>query len=192
MFPLALDVTRLPVALAGNGPAAARRLAALDAAGATRVTVFSQTPDDPLTEAAGGRLVPRLPTAADLARARLLLVAGLDDEHAATLATLARAMGVLVNVEDRKAWCDFHLPSVIRRGDLVLTVSTNGRSPGLARRIRRRLEGLFGPEWGERVDEIAARRGEWRAAGADMAQVARLTDDLVARNRWLPDGLTRR
>ena len=192
MFPLALDVARLPVALAGNGPAAARRLAALDAAGATRVTVFSQTPDDPLAEAAGGRLVTRLPTAADLARARLLLVAGLDDEHAAALAALARAMGVLVNVEDRKAWCDFHLPSVIRRGDLVLTVSTNGRSPGLARRIRRRLEALFGAEWGERVDQVAARRGEWRAAGADMGEVARLTDELVARNRWLPDALWKR
>ena len=101
-------------------------------------------------------------------------------------------MGVLVNVEDRKAWCDFHLPAVIRRGDLVLTVSTNGRSPGLARRIRRRLEGLFGPEWGERVDHVAARRDEWRAAGATMGQVARLTDALVARNRWLPSGLTRR
>ena len=134
MFPLALDVARLPVALAGNGPAAARRLAALDCAGATRVTVFSQTPDEALGGAAGGRLVRRLPGAADLAEVRLLLVAGLDDDSAAALVALARAMGVLVNVEDRKAWCDFHLPAVIRRGDLVLTVSTNGRSPGLARR----------------------------------------------------------
>ncbi len=61
----------------------------------------------------------RLPTTADLAEARLVLIAGLGDNDAAALAAKARAMGVLVNVEDRKPWCDFHLPGVVRRGGLA-------------------------------------------------------------------------
>ncbi len=185
MYPISLDVTRARVALAGGGPAAVRRLAGLDAAGATRVTVFAAAPGPALAEAAGERLVRRLPGAADLIDVRLLLVAGLGEKVSSALAATARAMGVLVNVEDRAPWCDVHVPAVIRRGDLVLTVSTNGRSPGLARRLRRFLEALFGPEWGGRVDEVATRRAAWRSAGAEAATVARLTDAHVARRGWL-------
>ncbi len=185
MFPVTLDVPRVGVALAGDGPAAVRRLAGLDAAGATRVTVFAAAPGPALTEAAGERLVRRLPGAADLIDVRLLLIAGLGEKVSSALAATARAMGVLVNVEDRAPWCDFPVPSVIRRGDLVLTISTNGRSPGLARRLRRFLEALFGPEWGGRVDEVATRRAAWRSAGAEAATVARLTDAHVARRGWL-------
>ena len=185
MYPLTLDVARLPVALAGGGPALCRRLDGLDAAGAAHVTVFAERPDAALSAAAGPRLVRRLPVAADLVGVRLLLVAGLDDGAAAALAALARAMGTLVNVEDRKPWCDVHVPAVVRRGDLTLTVSTNGRSPGLAKRIRRYLEQLFGPEWADRVDDVAARRTAWRSAGADMATLGNRTDALIARRRWL-------
>ena len=74
---------------------------------------------------------------------------------------------------------------MVRRGDLTLTVSTNGRSPGLAKRIRRYLEQLFGPEWADRVDDVAARRTAWRSAGADMATLGNRTDALIARRRWL-------
>ena len=185
MYPVTLDVAKLPVALAGGGPALRRRLDGLDAANADHVTVYAEKPDAALAAAAGPRLVRHLPTAADLAGVRLLLVAGLDDGAAAALAGLARAMGILVNVEDRKPWCDVHVPAVVRRGDLTLTVSTNGRSPGLARRIRRYLEGLFGPEWQDRVDAVATRRAVWRAEGADMATLGRRTDALIARRRWL-------
>ncbi len=185
MYPVTLDVTRVRVALAGGGRAAVTRLAGLDAAGATRVRVFAEAPAPALVEAAGDRLVRRLPAPADLVGVGLLLIAGLGEAAASGLGTTARAMGVLVNVEDRTPWCDFHMPSVIRRRDLVVTISTNGRSPGLAKRLRRFLEDLFGPEWAGRVDEVAARRAGWRAAGADVAAVGRLTDSLVARRGWL-------
>ncbi|MFQ5783542.1 MAG: bifunctional precorrin-2 dehydrogenase/sirohydrochlorin ferrochelatase [Alphaproteobacteria bacterium] len=186
MFPVSLDLGRVAVALAGAGAPLHRRLAALDAAGARRLRVFSPTPDAALAAAAGVRLECRLPDPADLAGVGLLLVAGLDDAAAAQLAATARAAGVLVNVEDRRAWCDFHLPAVMRRGALTLAISTDGRSPGLAARIKRYLEAAFGPEWGARTDEAAAQRGAWRAAGADGATVARLTDALVERRGWLP------
>ena len=185
MYPLTLDVARLPVALAGGGPALGRRLAGLDAAGAAHVTVYVEAPDAALADAAGA--APRRPPADGGRPSRRAPPAGrrLDDGAASALAGLARAMGILVNVEDRKPWCDVHVPAVVRRGDLTLTVSTNGRSPGLAKRIRRYLEGLFGPEWASRVDHVAARRAAWRTAGADMATLGHRTDALIARRRWL-------
>lgn len=168
MFPIVINPGRMRIAVVGDGAAAARRVGALEAAGAGHVTHFAGVPD-----------------AAALKDIRLLLIAGPADDKAAPLVALARAMGILVNVEDRKDWCDFHLPAVTRRGDLVIAVSTNGRSPGLARRIRRHIDGLFGPEWRTRLDEMARRRGEWRQVGVKPRALARLTDAFIDRQRWL-------
>ena len=86
---------------------------------------------------------------------RALWIVGLPDDEAAALAALARSERVLVNVEDRPALCDFHSVAEVRRGDLLLTVSTGGASPGLAARIRARLAADFGPEWAERARPAA-------------------------------------
>ncbi len=185
MYPVMLDLGRVSVALVGDGEAAARRLAGLDAAGAGDVGVFAEAPSEELARLAGARLVRRLPKAEELAKVKLLLIAGLDRRAAAPLAAAARAMGILVNVEDQKPWCDFHLPSVTRRGDLMITVSTNGKSPGLARRVRQFIERRFGREWRDHLDELAVRREHWRSSGADASALLRLTDDLIARRGWL-------
>ena len=186
MFPVVLDLSRLPVALVGSADVARDRLVKLDSAGATSVTAYCCEPDAALITSAGFRLRQHHPDASELSLARVLLVAGLDDGSASELAATARALGVLVNVEDRTQWCDFHMPSTIRRGDLTVAVSTNGQSPRLARRVRRFIESLIGPEWADRVAEISRKRSAWRSAGEDHASVARLTDDLIDRRRWLP------
>ena len=61
---------------------------------------------------------------------QLLFVAGLPEGEARHLAGRARALGVLVNVEDVLPLCDFHVPAMVRRGDLLLTASTGGAVPG--------------------------------------------------------------
>jgi len=75
-----------------------------------------------------------------------------------------RRRRVLVNVVDRPEQCDFILPSVLRRGELQIAVSTGGRSPALAREIRRRLEGLFDPDSGDLVARVGEERRRARAA----------------------------
>ena len=82
--------------------------------------------------------------------------------------------------------CDIHTPSMVKRGDLVIGISTGGASPALARRLRRHLERLFPAEWADRVQRIAAARLRWRAEGADMATVTQRTDRLITENGWLP------
>ena len=87
-----------------------------------------------------------------------------------------------MNVEDRPALCDFHSVAEVRRGDLLLTVSTGGASPGLAARIRARLAAEFGPEWADRLALLRDQRAAWRRDGRDAAA---LTDALLHANGWL-------
>jgi precorrin-2 dehydrogenase/sirohydrochlorin ferrochelatase len=70
------------------------------------------------------------------------------------------ARGVLCNSVDDPEHCDFVYPAVARRGPLQIAISTGGRSPALAARLRRELERQFGPEWGAWVDDLGRRRDE--------------------------------
>lgn len=184
MLPLSLDVAATPVALVGQGPAAIKRLHLLRAAGAGQLTVFVPDPDAALEAAAGTSWRRGWPDP-DLTLFTVIFAAGLDDVDGRALAARARAQRVLVNVEDVMDLCDFHVPSIVRRGSLLLTISTNGKAPGLSSRLRRHLEDAFGPEWGDRLDHVAEARRGWRADGADMAEVKRRTEALIEQEGWL-------
>jgi precorrin-2 dehydrogenase / sirohydrochlorin ferrochelatase len=185
MIPVIVDPKQVPIALVGRGGAAERRLELLLDGGAERLTVFADQPSAGLTTRAGARLHRRLPEAEELPAFALLWIVDLPIAEAAPLARAARPAGCLVNVEDVIAFCDFHNPAQVRRGDLLLTVSTGGRSPGLAARIRRELARVFGPEWADRLNLIAAKRAVWRRPGRSLGELARLTDATIDANRWL-------
>jgi precorrin-2 dehydrogenase/sirohydrochlorin ferrochelatase len=167
MLPLVLNPANLKTGLAGRGPARDRRAALLAEAG---VEV---------------RLLPEPVADTLLASLNLLFVAGLPEGEAGELAARARAAGVLVNVEDRPSLCDFHVPAIVRRGDLLLTASTGGQAPGLARALRESLAEAFGPEWTGRLKELGRARAKWRAEGLPPAEVSRKLRDLVAQRGWL-------
>jgi precorrin-2 dehydrogenase / sirohydrochlorin ferrochelatase len=115
-------------------------------------------------------------------------VAGLPAEETAEIVAHARAVGALVNAEDQPELCDFHVPAVVRRGDLLLTVSTGGKAAGLSQRIRAHLEALFGPAWTHHVRAVVEARARWRAEGRPKNEVARLTQAMVEREGWLKTG----
>ncbi len=163
MLPMVLDLTRLRLVLVGNGAAAERRLALLDEAGAADLSIYA---DDPSP--------------------RMVFIAERAARHARDLAATARAAGALVHVEDEPALCDLHAPATLRRGELVIAVSTGGQSPALAAQVKRFLGALFGTEWQQRLDELAALRHGWREGGADSETVARWTEEWVGRQGWLP------
>lgn len=185
MLPISIDLAKVRAILVGEGAAARRRLALLDEAGAATLKIFAPDPDAELVEIAGARLRRRLPRTAEIARAQLVFAAGLSEPVADAICRAAKAAGALINVEDDRGRSDFHSAAVIRRGDLTVAISTNGKSPGLASLMRRVIEQRVGPEWELRLDEIAALRRAWRAAGADMAGVGRRTREWVARRGWL-------
>ncbi len=169
MIGVALNPAVLPIAVAGRGDLAQRRFAALREAGAGDATLFAD----------------RLPTRAELAAVRALWIVGLPDDEAAELAARARVERVLVNVEDRPALCDFHNVAEVRRGELLLTVSTGGASPGLAARIRARLADEFGPEWAERTAFVRRLREAWRRDNRPSREIADLTGAVLRANGWL-------
>lgn len=185
MIPLALDPKFAKVAVAGNGALALRRWRALRRAGADTALLYADAPEAELVAEAGDDWRPALPDDAALAALHALWIADLPQETAAALAAAARRLRVLVNLEDVPACCDFHSVAEVRRGDLLLTVSTHGAAPGLAGAIRRGLERCFGPEWEERVREIAALRQDWRAEGIRMPEAAARIEALVAERCWL-------
>ena len=77
-----------------------------------------------------------------------LVIAATDDRHLNhNIAGVARKKGVLVNAVDQPLDCDFIVPSILKRGELLIAVSTSGRSPALAKGIREGLEGQFGEEY---------------------------------------------
>lgn len=180
MIPLALDPAAARIGLAGAGAQAVRRLAGLRAAGADPVLFAA---DEALAAEPGA--LPFPPDEAALAPLHLLYLAGLAPAQYEPLAAAARAKKILVNAEDAPAFCDFHAVAEVRRGALLLTVSTGGAAPGLAGLIRQALEDWFTPVWAERVGEIGALRQRWRAEGLSMAATAERIGQHVRERCWL-------
>jgi len=185
LFPILVDLSAMTVVLVGEGEAVEKRLAALDAAGAPHLEIYSQAPTSALTKQAGKRFKGARPSDEVLKAAHLVFLAGLGDRESVALSGKARAAGRLVNTEDVKPLCDFHVPAVVRRGDLTITVSTGGKAPGLARRLRLHLEKLFGPEWAGRLDELGRQRRTWRSEGLEIAEIGRKVDAYIEEKGWL-------
>jgi siroheme synthase-like protein len=100
-------------------------------------------------------VMPRYYQPGDLAQFDLVFVATDDPQVNAVVYREGRSYGIWVNSADDPARCDFILPSVLRRGELTVAVSTAGHSPALARTIREELELYFTPEY-ESLAALAA------------------------------------
>jgi precorrin-2 dehydrogenase/sirohydrochlorin ferrochelatase len=148
-YPIFLRVAGRPCLVIGGGTVAEQKVESLLKSGA-RVTVTSPQLT-PRLEALAARdeiiHQQRAYASGDLEGAFLVYAATNDDALHARIAAEAHAAGVLLNVVDRPQLCDFITPSVVERGDLMIATSTSGASPALAKRIRRELEDLFGPEY---------------------------------------------
>ena len=167
MLPITLNPHALRAGLIGQGDALQRRAALLAEAGVEARLLPAEAPD------------------ALLGGLTLLFVAGLPEGESRDLAARARALGVLVNVEDVLPLCDFHVPAIVRRGELLLTASTGGRVPGLSRALRETLAEQFGPEWTSRLRELAIARARWRSEGLSPADVSRMVRAKVESEGWL-------
>lgn len=115
----------------------------------------------------------------------VVMVVDLDDDTSAKIHADAKAAKCLVNVEDKKEFCDFFFQSFVNRGDLLISVSTKGKSPGTAKLIRDRIEELFPETWAARLDEIAKLREEWKNSGLSYDEVNQKTQEYIRKNKWL-------
>ena len=180
-YPVLLDLAQRSCVGVGGGAVAEGKVGPLVAAGA-RVTVIAPTLSAGLAaQYRAGRFahVARAYRPGDLAGA--FLVIGATGDPAVNHAVHAESIagGALINVVDDVPYCGFILPSVLRRGDLTVAVSTAGRAPALAVRVRERLERTLGPEYGEFLELAAELRGPLAAAVPGFEERKRIWYQLV-------------
>jgi precorrin-2 dehydrogenase/sirohydrochlorin ferrochelatase len=119
----------------------------------------------------------------------------LDGAFLAVVATNSRSLNervyheaqrrrVLCNVVDVPDLCDFFYPSVVRRGDLQIAISTSGQSPALAQKIRQQLEKQFGPAYAAWVAELGETRKLILASDLDKDRKLDLLHSLASREAF--------
>jgi uroporphyrin-III C-methyltransferase / precorrin-2 dehydrogenase / sirohydrochlorin ferrochelatase len=120
----------------------------------------------------------------DLDRIFLVIAATSSAELNAQVYAEAEKRNVLCNSVDDPEHCDFYYPAVVNRGDLQIAISTNGRSPALAQRLRKELEEQFGPEYEAWVKELGAARDELTAQKVDLEPRRKLLHELASREAF--------
>lgn len=159
-FPVFIELDgRLPLVVGGTDIAAAKIRLLLKRADQVSVAVVDVPPS-----LAGwvtqGRIevIGRSPTAEDIRDRPLVIAATGDDGEDERLATLARSLGVLVNVPDRPQWSTFALGSIVDRDPLTIAIGTGGAAPVLATQVRASIERDLHP----RIGRLAAIAGDYR------------------------------
>ena len=163
-YPIFLEMAGRSCVVIGGGAVAERKVAALLEVGAS-VTIVSPSlsaPLETLAKAGKVRHVGRDYAPGDLAGHQFAFIGAGDGEVNAAAAREGRERGVWINAADDPARCDFILPAVIRRGQLVVAVATGGTSPALTRAIREELETYFTEEYATLADIVAEVRRELR------------------------------
>jgi len=159
-YPITLVDPDTRAIVIGGGAVAARKVRGLLDAGA-RVTVIAPQLVRELQDLAREAritLVPRAYQNGDLRDAHLV-IAATDDAHVNhAVYAEARARGILVNVVDDPAHCTFHVPALVRRGDIAIAISTGGASPALAKHLRAHIEKLIGEEYAQLAALLAELR----------------------------------
>ncbi|MGB9497362.1 MAG: bifunctional precorrin-2 dehydrogenase/sirohydrochlorin ferrochelatase [Dissulfuribacterales bacterium] len=159
-YPLFLDLKNKKVVVVGGGSVAERKVQGLLSAGA-HVRLVSPETTGTLGEMASNGLIDYVPRSfipGDLDKAWLVIAATDDTDVQKTVYEKALSKRVFCNVVDQPELCSFIVPSVVRRGDLCLSISTGGRSPALAQRLRRELEQSLDPFYGDYVSLLGELR----------------------------------
>lgn len=148
-YPISLDVRGRRCVVIGGGPLAREKVDGLVEAGADVVLLASYE-------------------AGALEDAFLAVVTDPDPELHARVAAEARSKHVLLNCMDDVPYCDFAAPSIVRRGELRISISTGGKAPALAKRLRLKLTEEIDEAYGELVDLLGEVRAEAIATRGDF------------------------
>jgi precorrin-2 dehydrogenase/sirohydrochlorin ferrochelatase len=160
LYPVNLQVNNRPCVVVGGGSVAERKVLALLAAGAC-VTVISPQVTQGLAEMIEEKRllhIARSYIEGDLAGFFIVICATNNSTVNKMAAEEASQADALVNVADAPDLGNFSVPSKIAHGDLLITISTGGKSPALARRLGAELAEQYGPEYGIYLDLVAEAR----------------------------------
>ena len=159
-YPVHLDIQNRECLVVGGGAVGTRKVNSLLKCGA-KVTVVSPSISQQLKELNPShaiRLKERPYHPGDLDGMFLVIGATNDEALNRQISKDADRLNTLCNIADRPEVCNFILPSIVQRDDLVITISTSGKSPALAKKLRKLLETQFGEEYGDFLNLMGAIR----------------------------------
>jgi len=159
-YPVHLDINNRNCLVVGGGGVGTRKVKTLLDCGA-RVMVISLTVSQQLQDLATSgeiQLEERSYQTEDLNDMFLVIGATDDEKLNKQISSDADGLNTLCNIVDRPEVCNFILPSIVHRDDLVITISTSGKSPAFAKKLRKALENQFGEEYGTLLHLLGAVR----------------------------------
>jgi siroheme synthase-like protein len=161
LFPMMVNLEGRKCVVVGAGRVASRKIAELLKCGAKVVVISPRAAPTVQRYVSSGALIwrRRIFSSRDVEGAFLAVAATGSPQVNQAVFSACAAHGVLCNAVDEPEHCHFYYPAVVRRGALQIAISTGGRSPALAARLRRDLENQFDTRWGPWLEHLGKLRG---------------------------------
>ena len=192
LFPVFVKLERLRLLIVGGGNVGLEKLqTVLQNSPGTSVTLVAPEISAAVRELANGyanvQLLQRPYHQTDLEYADIVIVAVNDRSVSETVARETREKGLLVNVADTPELCDFYLSSVVRKGNLKIAISTNGKSPTIAKRLKEEIGSMIPDEMETVLDHMETIRQRMNGDFPEkVRRLNHLTEVLVAK-QGIPD-----
>jgi len=181
LYPIYLSLAGKKCLIIGGGLVAERKAASLLEYGA-QIKVISPRVEKTIAEWANDDLLiwtARVFAVDDLEGSFMVFIATDDNSLNQEIAWLCRQRGILVNAVDDPPNCDFFVPSVLRRDSLAVAISTEGKSPLFAARLRRELEAIITEEHGKFVNILGQIREEVKNSSLDINQRKQILEQII-------------
>ncbi|MDI3312446.1 MAG: bifunctional precorrin-2 dehydrogenase/sirohydrochlorin ferrochelatase [Thermoanaerobacterium sp.] len=180
-YPIMLNISNKKCLVVGGGKVAYRKILSLLEFGAT-ITVLSSSFIDEILKLCKShkiKLVKRNYQKNDVENYFLVVVATNDKFVNKEISDECKKKNILVNVVDDKELSTFIVPSVMRKGDLTISISTNGKSPLLSRRIKEMLDNMFENDVENLIAELSNARDKLKTIPIPMEEKIKLYDDII-------------
>ena len=183
-YPIYLDITNRRCIVVGGGDVAERKVNRLLECGANVVVIGKKLTPGLETMKRAGRIdhIDGDYDDAYIHDAFLVIGATDRDEINAEISKNVRDKGGLVNIVDDPDRCNLILPSLFRQGDLTIAISTGGKSPALAKKLRLEMEGIYGPEYHTLLDILGKLRERIISRGRPSDENKQLFESIVNSN----------
>ena len=180
-YPIFLELKEKTALVVGGGRVAQRKIETMLEHGAV-IYIVSKRLTDKLKKLVQTGVIHHVGaefTDEQLEKAFLVIAATDDKELNHKISQKAQARGLLVNAVDQPSDCNFIVPSIVRRGDLLIAISTSGKSPALAKSIREMLEAQFGSEYGAFLALMGRLRKQILAKGFCQSENSRIFNEVI-------------
>jgi len=183
-YPVNLDIRNRKCLVVGGGAVGTRKVMTLLDCGAKVIVVSNEVTQQVFELADNGSIVlkNRPFQISDLHKMFLVIGATDNPELNRQIHSEAERLGMLCNIADRPEVCNFILPAIVNRGDLIIAISTSGKSPAFAKKIRKDLEKEFGTEYEEFLKLMGRIRNKLLSQDHEPEVHKPLFENLIQRN----------